>query len=117
MVTMLGGGRGQVVIKGKGVTLDWEQLVRKAAERNGQQFADAVVDTMRDWALAIIKREPLPEVSPTALPVRLEDIQAGLDERFAQLAELAERQAAAQAAQAEELARVGRYARRYTRRR
>ena len=48
MVTMLAGGRGQVVIKGKGVTLDWEQLVRKAAERNGQQFADAVEGIVRE---------------------------------------------------------------------
>ena len=110
MVTMLAGGRGQVVIKGKGVTLDWEQLVRTAAARNGQQFADAVVDVMRDWALAIIRREPLPEVPPSALPMRLEDIQAGLDEKFAQLA-------AQTTAQTERLARVERYARRYTRRR
>ena len=117
MVTLLAGGRGQVVIKGKGVTLDWEQLVRKAAERNGQQFADAVVDTMHDWALAIIRREPQPEVPPAALPVRLEDVQAGLDERFARVTQLVEKQAAVAAAQTDRLARVERYARRYTRRR
>ena len=46
--------------------------MRGAAERNGQQFADAVVDVMRDWAQTILKREPAEGPGPN-LPARLDD--------------------------------------------
>ena len=81
MVTKVG-GRGQVGIRGTAVTDEWEALVKLAASRNGQTFADFVVDTTRAAALAVVKREPT--VTP-AVPARIEDVAASLIEQLAKM--------------------------------
>ena len=100
MVTKVG-GRGQVGIRGTSVTDEWEQLVKFAAGKNGQTFADFVVDTTRAAALAIVKhkRDTPDDTAATAdvgsdpavsstLPVRIEDVAAGLQEQLATLANM-----------------------------
>ena len=74
MVTKVG-ERGQVGIRGSSVTDEWEKLIKTAASRNGQTFADFVVDTTRAAALAIVKRE---ETVSATLPARIEDVAAAL---------------------------------------
>lgn len=87
----------QLNIKHAGITPEFLALVRKAAERQGQTLAEFVIDTLRDRAQAVIKGATGEgsEVTPTRLPVRLEDIAAGVTaiaERFdATARELAER--------------------------
>ena len=135
MVTKVG-ERGQVGIRGASVTDEWEQLVKFAAKRNGQNFADFIVDTTRAAALIIVKHQrpddtpgdtpddaESPAVSST-LPIRLEDIAADLTDRLAQIAggqadgmarleaAQAERIARLEATQTERLARIERQARR-----
>ena len=113
MVTKVG-ERGQVGIRGASVTDEWEQLVKFAAGRNGQTFADFIVDVTRTAALAIVKHKrpdapddsAEPGVSST-LPVRIEDVAASLTEQIARLG----------AEQDERLARLERQARLGRRRR
>ena len=76
------GERGQVGIRGSSVTDEWEKLIKTAASRNGQTFADFVVDTTRAAALAIVKRE---ETVSATLPARIEDVAASLIEQLAKM--------------------------------
>jgi Protein of unknown function (DUF1778) len=121
VVTTLADGRGQTTLKGREITAEWENLIRKAAERTSSTVAGFVVTHTTPAAQAILKNEP---VGPVALPIRLEDIAADLTDRLAQIAggqadgmarleaAQAERIARLEATQAERLARIEREARR-----
>lgn len=79
MVTKLHDGRGQITLKGHEVTADWEQLAKKAAERQGQSFAAFVVGVTTDAAQAMLKGQP---AVPAALPMRIEDVADSLTARM-----------------------------------
>jgi len=66
-------------LKGKEIGDEWEALIRKAAERTGRTIAGFVVDHTTAAAQAIIKNE-------LALPARIEDAAASLQEQLARLA-------------------------------
>ena len=80
MVTKLADKRGQIAIKGHEVTDEWEARVRKAAQRTGSTMAGFIVDHTTSAAQAILKNEP---AIPAALPVRIEDVAAGLHDQLA----------------------------------
>lgn len=110
MVTKLDDGRGQTTLKGKEITAEWENLVRKAAERAQCTVAKFVTDHTTAAAQAIIKSQP---VGPVALPVRLEDIATNLQEHLDRIS--AEQRAFAERLlqeQAERMAPIERLARR-----
>ena len=103
MVTKAAGNRWQVTIKSATVTAEWEQTIKVAAKRQGTTFADFIVHTSNVAALAVIKQEPVPTA---AVPIRIEDVAAGLQEQLAKMA-------AAQDARAAELRQeIARHARR-----
>jgi uncharacterized protein (DUF1778 family) len=88
-------GRGQWTIKHTDVGPEFQQLVRVAAERQGQTVGSFVVETLRERAQAIIKGTPEGTPLRTA-PARLEDVAdallAAVDKRMADMEErLAER--------------------------
>ena len=84
MVTKVAGNQGQITLKGVPITDEWQELVARAAKRNGQGFSDFVADVTRVAALAIMKGEP---ALPAALPARIEDVGATLAEQIAAIAE------------------------------
>jgi hypothetical protein len=87
--------RGQWTIKHVDVGPEFQQLVRVAAERQGQTVGSFVVETLRERAQAVIKGTP--EGTPARTPpARLEDVAdallAAVDKRMADMEErLAER--------------------------
>ena len=102
MVTRLSGGRGQIALKGHRIDDEWEALIKAAAGKNGQTFADFVVDVTRHAAQAIMKGEP---ALPAALPApRLEDVAASLVARMADMA--AEQRAATEQLRLEQAERM-----------
>jgi hypothetical protein len=87
--------RGQWTIKHADVGPEFQQLVRVAAERQGQTVGSFVVETLRERAQAVIKGTPegTPQRTP---PARLEDVAdallAAVDRRMADMEQrLAER--------------------------
>ena len=71
MVTKLADGRGQTTLKGHEITDEWEELVRKAAKRNGQSVAAFVATFTTEAAQAILKGQ---SAVPSAVPARVEDV-------------------------------------------
>jgi uncharacterized protein (DUF1778 family) len=87
--------RGQWTIKHTDVGPEFQQLVRVAAERQGQTVGSFVVETLRERAQTIIKGTPEGTPLRTA-PARIEDVAdallAAVDKRMASMEErLAER--------------------------
>jgi uncharacterized protein (DUF1778 family) len=122
MVTKLADGRGQVTLKGHEITDEWEELVRKAAKRNGQSVAAFVATFTTEAAQAILKGQ---SAVPSAVPARLEDVADALSSKLTEAlnelrreqSETTERLARKQseavaAAMAETLAKLERQARR-----
>jgi uncharacterized protein (DUF1778 family) len=101
MVTKLSDGRGQTTLKAHAVTDDWEQLVKAAAQRNGQTVADFVVSVTRDAAQAILKGD---SAVPAGVPARQEDVTDRLAAIVERMEADAARRDAEQAARAEALA-------------
>jgi uncharacterized protein (DUF1778 family) len=71
MVTKLADGRGQVTLKGHEITDEWEALVKKAAQRNGQSVAAFVAAFTTEAAQAILTGK---SAVPSAVPARVEDV-------------------------------------------
>jgi len=87
--------RGQWTIKHTDVGPEFQQLVRVAAERQGQTVGSFVVETLRSRAQAFIKGTPESTPLRTA-PARIEDVAdallAAVDKHMADMEErLAER--------------------------
>jgi|tagenome__1003787_1003787.scaffolds.fasta_scaffold20586274_2 hypothetical protein len=104
--------RGQWTIKHADLGPEFQNLVRMAAERQGQTVGAFVVETLRERATTLLKSdsEGTPRGTP---PARLEDVAASLTTRMDEMfGTLAERQAASLARfereQAERLARMRR---------
>jgi hypothetical protein len=81
MVTKLADGRGQVTVKGREITDEWERLVKAAAQRNGQSVAAFVATFTTEAAQLILKGE---SAVPAAVPARLEDVADALSARLAE---------------------------------
>jgi hypothetical protein len=97
--------RGQWTIKHADVGPEFQQLVRVAAERQGQTVGSFVVETLRERAQAVIKGTP--EGTPARTPpARLEDVAdallAAVDKRMADMEQrLAEKLVSREVPQAE----------------
>jgi uncharacterized protein (DUF1778 family) len=111
MVTKLSDGRGQVTIKGREVTDEWETLIRTAASRSGLTAADFIVSYTTAAAQSVLKGA---SAVPAAVPARLEDVAdrlaAQMQEQLALQA--AEQETRLQAALAEQVAALRRENRR-----
>jgi uncharacterized protein (DUF1778 family) len=77
-------GRGQVTLKGREITAEWETLLKAAAKRNGQSVADFVVTFTTEAAQAILKGQ---SAVPAAVPARLEDVADALTGAVTRLAD------------------------------
>ena len=84
MVTKLADGRGQTTLKGHEITDEWEDLVKKAAKRNGQSVAAFVATFTTEAAQAILKGQ---SAVPAAVPARLEDVADALTGAVEKLAD------------------------------
>ena len=84
MPTILKDGRGQVTLKGREITAEWETLLKAAAKRNGQSVADFVVTFTTEAAQAILKGQ---SAVPSAVPARLEDVADALTGAVTRLAD------------------------------
>jgi uncharacterized protein (DUF1778 family) len=82
--TILKDGRGQVTLKGREITAEWETLLKAAAKRNGQSVADFVVTFTTEAAQAILKGQ---SAVPAAVPARLEDVADALTGAVTRLAD------------------------------
>jgi uncharacterized protein (DUF1778 family) len=71
MVTKLADGRGQITVKGHEITDEWEALVKKAAQRNGQSVAAFVAAFTTEAAQQILTGK---SAVPSAVPARVEDV-------------------------------------------
>lgn len=107
--------RGQWTIKHADLGPEFQTRVRKAAERQGMTVGAFVVETLRERATAILKKEGEDGTPQSTPPARLEDVADVLSQRLEQaMAAAAERLAREQAhafAKIEEQARRGRWRR------
>jgi hypothetical protein len=82
--------RGQMAIKSRRLTPEWQARVKKAAERAGMGIGDFIVEASDARALAILKNQPEEGIPAGTPPARLEDVVdriAVLADAVAQLAQ------------------------------
>jgi hypothetical protein len=79
--------RGQMAIKSRRLTPEWQARVKKAAARAGIGIGDFIVEAADARALAVLKSEPNESIPAGNPPARLEDVADALSKAVEKLAD------------------------------
>jgi uncharacterized protein (DUF1778 family) len=79
--------RGQMAIKSRRLTPEWQARVKKAAARAGIGIGDFIVEAADARALAVLKSEPNESIPAGNPPARLEDVADALSKAVEKIAE------------------------------